>query len=69
MNKNDLKRGSYILQKFCKAVVLSSKMSGVKAHTKLTNVPTVKKNSTIGYSANVIDCPPTLKDREDTPKE
>ena len=33
-----------------------------------TNAPSVK-NSTIGYNADVIDCPPTLKDREETLQE
>ena len=69
MNKNDLKKGvaTHSSGNFAQAVALSSKMSGVKAHIVMpTNAPTVKKNSTIGYNANVIDCPPTLKDREDT---
>ena len=69
MNKNDLKKGvaTHSSGNFAQAVALSSKMSGIKAHIVMpTNAPTVKKNSTIGYSANVIDCPPTLKDREET---
>ena len=65
MNKNDLKKGvaTHSSGNFAQAVALSSKMSGISAHIVMpTNAPTVKKNSTIGYSANVIDCPPTLKD-------
>ena len=52
---------------FAQAVALIAKMTNTKANIVMpTNAPKVKKNATIGYGANVIDCAPTLKDREKT---
>ena len=72
MDADELKMGvaTHSSGNFAQAVALSSKMFGIKAHIVMpTNAPSVKKNSTIGYNADVIDCPPTLKDREETLQE
>ena len=72
MDADELKMGvaTHSSGNFAQAVALSSKMSGIKAHIVMpTNAPYVKKNSTLGYNARVIDCPPTLKDREETLQE
>ena len=71
MDADELKMGvaTHSSGNFAQAVALSSNVWN-KAHIVMpTNAPYVKKNSTIGYNARVIDCPPTLKDREETLQE
>ena len=72
MNQNDLRKGvaTHSSGNFAQAVALIAKMTNTEAHIVMpSNAPKVKKNSTIGYGANVIDCEPTLKDRELTLKK
>jgi threonine dehydratase len=50
---------------FGQAVALSAKISNTKATIVMpSNAPSVKKKAVIGYGAQVIECAPTLKDRE-----
>ena len=71
MGKDKLSKGvaTHSSGNFAQAVALIAKMTNTKAHIVMPiNAPKVKKNATIGYGANVIDCAPTLKDREETLK-
>ena len=52
---------------FAQAVALAAKSLGLKAYIVMpTNAPKVKKEAVLEYGAEVIDCPPTQKDREET---
>jgi len=49
------------------AIALAAKMAGAKAYIVMpTSAPKVKKQAVLGYGAEVIECPPTLADREKT---
>ena len=50
---------------FAQAVALAAKSLKIKAFIVMpTNAPKVKKAAVLEYGAEVIDCPPTQKDRE-----
>ncbi len=50
---------------FAQAVALSAQSQGIKAYIVMpSNAPTVKKEAVKGYGGEVIECPPTLADRE-----
>ncbi|MBP2832973.1 pyridoxal-phosphate dependent enzyme [Aquimarina sp. U1-2] len=52
---------------FAQALSLSAKSLGVKAYIVMpSNAPQVKKDAVKGYGGEVIECPPTLKEREET---
>ena len=52
---------------FAQAVALSAKMTNTKATIVMpTSAPKIKKTAVLGYGAQVVDCPPTQKDREET---
>lgn len=49
------------------AVALSAKNHGIKAYIVMpSNAPSVKKNATLGYGAEVIDCESNIQSRQDT---
>jgi len=55
---------------FAQAVALSANILNTQSYIVMPdNAPTVKKEATMGYGANVILCPPTLQDRESFLKE
>ncbi len=50
---------------FAQAVALAAKSVKIKAYIVMPiNAPKVKKAAVLEYGAEVIDCPPTIKDRE-----
>ncbi len=50
---------------FAQAVALAAKSINIKAYIVMpSNAPRVKKAAVLEYGAVVIDCPPTIKDRE-----
>lgn len=52
---------------FAQALSLAAKSQGVKAYIVMpTSAPQVKIDAVKGYGGEVIMCPPTLKDREET---
>lgn len=52
---------------FAQALSLAAKSLGVKAYIVMpSNAPQVKKNAVKGYGGHIIECPPTLQDREQT---
>lgn len=49
------------------AVALGAKNHGMKAYIVMpNNAPSVKKNATLGYGAEVIDCEPNIASRQTT---
>jgi threonine dehydratase len=49
------------------ALALAAKMRNIPAYIVMPrNAPAVKKAAVLGYGAEVIECNPTLKDREET---
>ena len=52
---------------FAQALALAAKSIGVKAYIVMpTSAPQVKKNAVKEYGGEIIECPPTLEDREAT---
>jgi len=52
---------------FAAALALAANALDTKAYIVMpSNVPTVKRDAVAGYGAQIIDCAPTLKSREDT---
>lgn len=52
---------------FAQALSLAAKSLGVKAYIVMpSNAPQVKKDAVKGYGGQIIECPPTLQDREET---
>jgi len=52
---------------FAQAVALAAKKTSTKATIVMpTSAPAIKKRAVIGYGADVVDCPPTQQDREET---
>ncbi|MFT4580283.1 MAG: threonine dehydratase [Nitrospinales bacterium] len=52
---------------FAQAVALSAKKTNTKATIVMpTSAPAIKKRAVQGYGAEVVDCPPTQQDREET---
>lgn len=52
---------------FAQALSLAARMQGVKAYIVMpSSAPKVKIEAVKGYGGEVIICPPTLKDREET---
>lgn len=52
---------------FAQALSLAAKSQGVKAYIVMpTSAPQVKVDAVKGYGGEVVMCPPTLKDREET---
>lgn len=52
---------------FAQALSLAAKSLGVKAYIVMpSNAPQVKKDAVKGYGGEIIECPPTLEDREQT---
>ncbi|MBQ0734277.1 threonine ammonia-lyase [Aquimarina celericrescens] len=50
---------------FAQALSLSAKSLGVKAYIVMpSNAPQVKKDAVKGYGGEIIECPPTLEERE-----
>ncbi len=50
---------------FAQALSLSAKSLGVKAYIIMpSNAPQVKKDAVEGYGGEIIECPPTLEERE-----
>ncbi len=50
---------------FAQALSLSAKSLGVKAYIVMpSNAPQVKKDAVEGYGGEIIECPPTLEERE-----
>ncbi len=55
---------------FAQALSLAAKKLGVKAFIVMpSNAPQVKKDAVKGYGGNIIECEPTLLERESTVKE
>ncbi len=49
---------------FAQAIALAAKNLGIKAYIVMpNNAPIVKKQAVLGYGAQIIECPPTLEDR------
>ncbi len=54
---------------FAQALALAARLTSVEAYVVMpSNAPAVKKEAVLGYGGVVIDCEPTLQDREDTLK-
>jgi threonine dehydratase len=52
---------------FAQALSLAAQKIGVKAYVVMpSNAPQVKKDAVKGYGGTIIECPPTLEDRERT---
>jgi len=52
---------------FAQALSLAAKSLGVKAYIVMpSNAPQVKKDAVKGYGGEIIECSPTLQDREET---
>ena len=52
---------------FAQALSLAAKLAGIKAYIVMpSNAPQVKKDGVITYGGEIIECPPTQKDREET---
>ncbi len=52
---------------FAQALALAAKSIGIKAYIVMpSNAPQVKKDAVKAYHGEIIECPPTLKDREQT---
>jgi len=52
---------------FAQALSLAAKSLGVKAYIVMpSTAPQVKKDAVKGYGGEIIECPPTLQDRENT---
>ncbi|WP_108805631.1 threonine/serine dehydratase [Aquimarina sp. Aq107] len=52
---------------FAQALSLSAQILGVKAYIVMpSNAPQVKKDAVKDYGGEIIECPPTHKDREET---
>ncbi|SHI70941.1 threonine ammonia-lyase [Aquimarina spongiae] len=52
---------------FAQAISLAAKSLGVKAYIVMpSTAPQVKKDAVKGYGGEIIECPPTLQDRENT---
>ncbi len=52
---------------FAQALSLAAKSLGVKAYIVMpSTAPQVKKDAVEGYGGEIIECPPTLQDRENT---
>lgn len=52
---------------FAQALALAAKSLHVKAYIIMpSTAPQVKKDAVIGYGGQIIECPPTLEDREQT---
>lgn len=52
---------------FAQALSLAALSIGVKAYIVMpSNAPQVKKDAVKGYGGEIIECPPTLEDREQT---
>ena len=52
---------------FAQAVALTAKLMGIKAWVVMPeNAPEIKKTAVREYGATIVECPSTLKDREET---
>lgn len=52
---------------FAQAIALAARSIGIKAYVVMpSNAPKVKKAAVLGYGAEVIECPSTIRDREVT---
>lgn len=52
---------------FAQALSLAAQSIGIKAYIVMpSNAPQVKKDAVKGYGGEIIECPPTLEDRERT---
>ncbi|WP_417885876.1 pyridoxal-phosphate dependent enzyme [Zunongwangia sp.] len=69
LNKENQQKGvvTHSSGNFAQALSLAAKSLGVSAYIVMpSNAPQVKKNAVKTYGGTIIECPPTLKDREET---
>ncbi len=67
LSKDQLDKGvvTHSSGNFAQAVSLAAQSLGTKAYIVMpSTAPQVKKDAVIGYGGEVIECPPTLEDRE-----